>query len=113
LVVNPFADRLTFLDDRTRTRRDHEKYLTLIDAITLLHQHQRPIRKLGDIAASIQNRDRRSLFGPAKPRSSPRPWNQNPGRRAGRQRMDATAATAKRRGATHSRPFAGKHGERP
>ncbi|WP_298264842.1 CHC2 zinc finger domain-containing protein [Acidocella sp.] len=43
-VVNPFADRLTFLDDRTRTRRDHEKYLTLIDAITLLHQHQRPVR---------------------------------------------------------------------
>src|SRR3546814_8606511 len=22
-VVNPFADRLTFLDDKTRTRRDH------------------------------------------------------------------------------------------
>jgi DNA primase len=43
-VVNPYADRLTFLDDRTRTRRDHEKYLTLIDAITLLHQHQREIK---------------------------------------------------------------------
>ncbi len=43
-VVNPYADRLTFLDDRTRTRRDHEKYLTLIDVIALLHQHQRPIR---------------------------------------------------------------------
>jgi DNA primase catalytic core len=43
-VVNPYADRLTFLDDRTRTRRDHEKYLTLIDAIALLHQHQRPVR---------------------------------------------------------------------
>ena len=43
-VVNPYADRLTFLSDRTRTRRDHEKYLTLIDAITLLHQHQRPIK---------------------------------------------------------------------
>jgi DNA primase len=42
-VVNPWADQLTFLDDRTRTRRDHEKYLTLIDAIALLHQHQRPI----------------------------------------------------------------------
>jgi DNA primase len=42
-VVNPYADRLTFLDDRTRTRRDHEKYLTLIDTITLLHQHQRQI----------------------------------------------------------------------
>jgi hypothetical protein len=42
-VVNPYAHRLTFLDDRTRTRRDHEKYLTLIDVIALLHQHQRPI----------------------------------------------------------------------
>ena len=43
-VVNPYAHKLTFLDDRTRTRRDHEKYLTLIDAIALLHQHQRVIR---------------------------------------------------------------------
>jgi DNA primase len=43
-VVNPYADKLTFLDDRTRTRRDHEKYLTLIDTIALLHQHQRPIK---------------------------------------------------------------------
>jgi DNA primase len=43
-VVNPYAQRLTFLDDRTRTRRDHEKYLTLIDAIALLHQHQREIK---------------------------------------------------------------------
>ncbi|MCZ7590621.1 MAG: hypothetical protein M5U15_00035 [Kiritimatiellae bacterium] len=41
-VVNPWADQLTFTADRTRTRRDHEKYLTLIDAIALLHQHQRP-----------------------------------------------------------------------
>ena len=40
-VVNPFADELTFTSERTRTRRDHEKYLTLIDAIALLHQHQR------------------------------------------------------------------------
>lgn len=43
-VVNPFADQLTFLSDKTRTRRDHEKYLTLIDAIALLHQHQRPVK---------------------------------------------------------------------
>lgn len=43
-VVNPYADRLTFLDDRTRTRRDHGKYLALIDVLALLHQHQRPIR---------------------------------------------------------------------
>lgn len=43
-VVNPYADQLTFMDDRTRTRRDHEKYLTLIDTIALLHQYQRPIK---------------------------------------------------------------------
>jgi len=43
-VVNPFADRLTFLDDTTRTRRDHEKYLALIDAVALVHQHQREVK---------------------------------------------------------------------
>ncbi|MGN6187005.1 MAG: toprim domain-containing protein [Thermoanaerobaculia bacterium] len=41
-VVNPYAPSLTFLDGRTRTRRDHAKYLTLIRTIALLHQHQRP-----------------------------------------------------------------------
>jgi CHC2-type zinc finger protein/Toprim domain-containing protein len=45
-VVNPFAQRLTFLDDRTRTRRDHEKYLTLIDVIALIHQHQREVKTM-------------------------------------------------------------------
>jgi hypothetical protein len=40
-VVNNYAPRLTFLDGRTRTRRDHMKYLTLIRTIALLHQHQR------------------------------------------------------------------------
>jgi DNA primase catalytic core len=40
-VVNPYAPQLTFTDAQTRARRDHEKYLTLIDAIALLHQHQR------------------------------------------------------------------------
>jgi len=43
-VVNPYADRLTFADTATRTRRDHVKYLTLISAVTLLHQHQREIK---------------------------------------------------------------------
>ncbi len=45
-VVNPYAERLTFLDDKTRTRRDHRKYLALIRTIALLHQHQRPTRTL-------------------------------------------------------------------
>lgn len=42
-VVNPYADELTFTAERTRTRRDHEKYLTLIESVTLLHQHQRKL----------------------------------------------------------------------
>ena len=44
VVVNPYAPQLRFLDSRTRTRRDHTKYLTLIRAITLLHQYQRERR---------------------------------------------------------------------
>jgi DNA primase catalytic core len=43
-VVNPYADQLTFLADKTRTRRDHMKYLTLIRAIALMHQHQREVK---------------------------------------------------------------------
>lgn len=43
-VVNPFARQLTFLDDRTRARRDFPKYLTLIRTIALLQQYQRPVK---------------------------------------------------------------------
>jgi DNA primase catalytic core len=53
-VVNPYAEHLTFLDDRTRMRRDHAKYLTLIEAITLLRQHQREIRTLRQAGAMIE-----------------------------------------------------------
>ncbi len=42
-VLNPFAQFLTFPDQTTRLRRDHEKYLTLIDVIAFVHQHQRPV----------------------------------------------------------------------
>ena len=45
-ILNPFAPALTFATARTRNRRDHEKYLTLIDAIALLHQHQRQAKDL-------------------------------------------------------------------
>jgi hypothetical protein len=44
LVVNPFARELSFADSRTRTRRDHMKYLTLIRTVALLHQHQREVK---------------------------------------------------------------------
>lgn len=54
LVANPFAERLTFLDDRTRTRRDHVKYLTLIRAIALLHQYQRPIKTIDHLGKPVE-----------------------------------------------------------
>jgi DNA primase len=43
-VVNPYAEALTFRSESTRMRRDHAKYLTLIDAIAFLHQHQRTVK---------------------------------------------------------------------
>ena len=43
-VLNPYAQFLTFPDQTTRLRRDHEKYLTLIDTLAFLHQHQRAIK---------------------------------------------------------------------
>ncbi len=52
--MNPYAEDLTFLDDRTRMRRDHAKYLTLIEAIALLRQHQREIKTLRQAGAVIE-----------------------------------------------------------
>jgi len=40
-VVNNFAEKLTFRSDKTKSRRAHDHYLTLIEAVTLLHQYQR------------------------------------------------------------------------
>ncbi len=53
-VVNPYAAQLTFLSDRTRTRREHEKYLTLIDTIALLHQYQRPIKTIAHAGELVE-----------------------------------------------------------
>ncbi len=53
-VFNPYADHLTFLDDKTRMRRDHLKYLGLIEALTLLHQHQREHRTFADGRDTIE-----------------------------------------------------------
>ena len=44
LVVNPFAENMSFSDGRTRARRDHAKLLTLVRAVALLHQHQRDVK---------------------------------------------------------------------
>ena len=43
-VVNPYAPHLKFNSERTRARRDHMKYLTLIKTVTLLHQYQREVK---------------------------------------------------------------------
>lgn len=43
-ITNPWARELTFLDSKTRTRRDHAKYLILIDTIALLFQFQREVK---------------------------------------------------------------------
>jgi len=53
-VVNPFAEKLTFLDDRTRTRRDHGKYLGLIRAVALLHQHQREVKEVEHAGKTLE-----------------------------------------------------------
>lgn len=56
-VVNPYADQLSFGDHQTRTRRDHAKYLGLIQSIALLHQHQREVKTIehrGQVLAYIE-----------------------------------------------------------
>jgi len=53
-VVNPYAESLTFASDRVRLRRDHVKYLALIDAIALLHQHQRKVQRVDVDGASVE-----------------------------------------------------------
>jgi hypothetical protein len=40
-VVNPHAPGLSFSDKATRARRDNAKYLGLVRAVALAHQHQR------------------------------------------------------------------------
>ena len=57
LVHNPYASRLTFLDEKTRMRRDHVKYLKLIEAIALLFQYQREVKSLtvdGEIVEYVE-----------------------------------------------------------
>ena len=53
-VLNPFATQLTFPDTATRLRRDHEKYLTLIDTIALVHQFQREVKAIRNGEKTIE-----------------------------------------------------------
>jgi DNA primase len=47
VVIESLKER-RFPDNMTRTRRDHMKFITLIQAIALLHQHQREIKTATD-----------------------------------------------------------------
>jgi hypothetical protein len=53
-VINPYAPQLRFANDKTRTRRDHLKYLTLIDSVALLHQYQRTVRSTEIGGSSVE-----------------------------------------------------------
>jgi Mn-dependent DtxR family transcriptional regulator len=52
-VVTPFADQLTFPSSWMRTRRDHARYLNLIEVSAFLHQHQRERSSSGAIVAAL------------------------------------------------------------
>jgi len=43
-VVIPYVQLLTFPDQWLRTRRDHDRFLHLIEVLAFLHQHQRPVK---------------------------------------------------------------------
>jgi DNA primase catalytic core len=57
-VVIPYAPLLRFPSKPLRTRRDHRKYLGLIEAVAFLHQHQRPVKELatedGEVVSYIE-----------------------------------------------------------
>jgi DNA-binding transcriptional ArsR family regulator len=53
-VVIPFADKLTFPSTWMRTRRDHARFLNLIEVSAFLHQYQRP-RQNETILADISD----------------------------------------------------------
>jgi hypothetical protein len=52
-VVIPFADRLSFPSSWMRTRRDHARFLNLIEVSAFLHQHQRERTAAGAIVAAL------------------------------------------------------------
>ena len=43
-VVIPYVHKLTFPDTWLRARRDHDRFLHLIEVLAFLHQHQRPTK---------------------------------------------------------------------
>ena len=52
-VVNPYVEFLTYPTHKLISRREHNKYLTLIDSIALLHQYQREIKQASNGKTTI------------------------------------------------------------
>jgi 5S rRNA maturation endonuclease (ribonuclease M5) len=52
-IVIPFADKLSFPTSWMRTRRDHARFLNLIEVSAFLHQHQRQRTVDGAIVAAL------------------------------------------------------------
>jgi hypothetical protein len=53
-VVNPFVEQLRYPSERLIARREQKKYLTLINTLALLHQHQRETKRATQGAAEIE-----------------------------------------------------------
>jgi hypothetical protein len=51
-VIIPYADHILFPTEWMRTRRDHARFLNLIEVSAFLHQYQRD-RRMGAIVASL------------------------------------------------------------
>jgi len=53
-VVIPYAPLIEFPSEWLRTRRDNERFLCLIEAISFLHQHQREVKRAGENDEAVE-----------------------------------------------------------
>ena len=53
-VINPFAVHLRFSAEQSRLRRDQMKYLGIMNALALLHQYQRPLKRDADAGEYVE-----------------------------------------------------------
>ncbi len=53
-VVNPFHGEMTYPEERLIHRREQKKYLSLINAIALLHQHQRETKRAANDEVEVE-----------------------------------------------------------
>jgi DNA primase catalytic core len=53
-VMNPFAGQLIYPAHGLKARREQKKYLTLLKAMALLHQYQRPVKRAERDGISIE-----------------------------------------------------------